>query len=243
MCGLHLGNGAETADLLWPNFTAMRERHEVDGLPETRQEITVVPPSLFDAGNDGDWPMRYIPYNQGGQLPDWALTRPDRPRVCITVGSGGPTFGAVARLQSLLADLGDKDCEAVLTTGGGEIGEMPDNVRVVDWIPLNVLLPTCSAIVHHGGPGTTLAALDAGIPQIVVPFSAEQFNNADLIARSGAGIHRGNGIQPGDNDLSVADLDWALSDEPARKAAARMREEMHAMPLPSTIVPLLENLA
>ncbi|RJQ76040.1 glycosyltransferase [Pseudonocardiaceae bacterium YIM PH 21723] len=242
LCGLHLGRGTGTSELLWPHFTAMRERHGVDQLPRVWQEIIIVPPSLCPVAGDDDWRMRHIPYNQGGQLPDWALVRPPRPRICITVGSVGPTFGAMAQLQRLLTDLGDKDVEAVLTTGGGSVEDVPGNVRLVDWIPLSALLPTCSAILHHGGSGTTLAALDAGIPQVVVPFGADQFSNAELIAKSGAGIQRGNGIRPGDNDLSAADLDWALSDEPTRTAATALREEMHAMPLPPAIVPRLEQL-
>jgi sterol 3beta-glucosyltransferase len=36
------------------------------------------------------------------------------------------------------------------------------------------LLPRCKAIIHHGGAGTTSAGLHAGIPNIVIPFMADQ---------------------------------------------------------------------
>ena len=38
----------------------------------------------------------------------------------------------------------------------------------------DLLLPRCSVVVHHGGAGTTAAALRAGVPQVVVPHAADQ---------------------------------------------------------------------
>lgn len=49
-----------------------------------------------------------------------------------------------------------------------------DLVHVVDSAPHRWLFPRMSAIVHHGGAGTTGAALRAGVPQVVVPFTADQ---------------------------------------------------------------------
>jgi UDP:flavonoid glycosyltransferase YjiC (YdhE family) len=42
------------------------------------------------------------------------------------------------------------------STAHDELGPLPANIRVVGWIPLDDLLPTCTAIVYHGGAGTTL---------------------------------------------------------------------------------------
>ncbi|MFH8589397.1 glycosyltransferase [Streptomyces celluloflavus] len=50
-----------------------------------------------------------------------------------------------------------------------EVGKVPENVRVVDFIPLDALLPSCSATVHRGGFGTAQNALVHGAPQVVVP--------------------------------------------------------------------------
>ncbi len=36
------------------------------------------------------------------------------------------------------------------------------------------LFPRCSVVVHHGGAGTTAAAVRAGVPQVVVPHAADQ---------------------------------------------------------------------
>ena len=40
--------------------------------------------------------------------------------------------------------------------------------------PHDWLLPRCRMIIHHGGAGTTSAGLRAGIPNVVVPFTADQ---------------------------------------------------------------------
>ncbi|HET8989262.1 MAG TPA: nucleotide disphospho-sugar-binding domain-containing protein [Humibacillus sp.] len=50
---------------------------------------------------------------------------------------------------------------------------MPDVIGIGS-APHEVLFPRCAAIVHHGGAGTTAAAVRAGVPQVVVPHAADQ---------------------------------------------------------------------
>ena len=40
------------------------------------------------------------------------------------------------------------------------------------------LFPRCSCVVHHGGLGTTQAALRAGVPSVITPVFGDQFHNA-----------------------------------------------------------------
>lgn len=65
----------------------------------------------------------------------------------------------------------------ILTTGwGGLIGENKSkDIFVLDAVPHDWLFPKVAAIVHHGGAGTTGAALRAGKPQIICPFVGDQF--------------------------------------------------------------------
>jgi UDP:flavonoid glycosyltransferase YjiC (YdhE family) len=44
------------------------------------------------------------------------------------------------------------------------------------------LLETSAAVVHHGGAGTAIAALCAGVPQLVVNGTGDRCHNASLIA-------------------------------------------------------------
>ncbi|MFE9117175.1 glycosyltransferase [Streptomyces sp. NPDC007172] len=68
--------------------------------------------------------------------------------------------------------MADLDVEVVATLNAEQLdalGPTPPNVRAVDFVPLNQLLPSCAAIIHHGGAGTFLTALAHGVPQVVVP--------------------------------------------------------------------------
>ena len=65
---------------------------------------------------------------------------------------------------------------------------LPSTIRHVPFAPFDLLLPWCSAIVHHGGVGTTAAAFAAGCPQLVLPLAWDQPDNAARIAKHGAGI-------------------------------------------------------
>lgn len=65
----------------------------------------------------------------------------------------------------------------ILATGwGGLTGEITSrDIFVLDAVPHDWLFPKVAAIVHHGGAGTTGAALRAGKPQIICPFVGDQF--------------------------------------------------------------------
>jgi UDP:flavonoid glycosyltransferase YjiC (YdhE family) len=64
-------------------------------------------------------------------------------------------------------------------------------VRHRAFAPFRQLLPLCGAIVHHGGIGTTAAALEAGCPQLVLPLAWDQPDNAARVAALGAGVTLG----------------------------------------------------
>ena len=60
---------------------------------------------------------------------------------------------------------------------------LPEHVRTLGYASLHRLLPGCSAIVHHGGVGTTSQALAAGTPQVIRPLAFDQFDNATRVER------------------------------------------------------------
>ena len=64
---------------------------------------------------------------------------------------------------------------------------LPPEIRHTSFAPFGLLLPRCAALVHHGGIGTTAQALSAGIPQIIMPMSHDQFDNAAICRRLGVG--------------------------------------------------------
>jgi UDP:flavonoid glycosyltransferase YjiC (YdhE family) len=68
---------------------------------------------------------------------------------------------------------------------------LPEKVRAYPFAPFRKLLPLCGAIVHHGGIGTSAAALEAGCPQLVAPLAWDQPDNAARVVRLGCGERLG----------------------------------------------------
>ncbi len=97
----------------------------------------------------------------------------------------------------------------VLATGwGGLVADnVPDSIHVIEGAPHDRLFPLMSAVVHHGGAGTTAAGLRAGKPSVICPFFGDQPFWGRRVAELGAGP------QP-----------IALSDLTAERLAAAIRE-------------------
>lgn len=58
--------------------------------------------------------------------------------------------------------------------GGLEPSDLPDSILKIDQAPHDWLFPRVSAVVHHGGAGTTAAGLRAGRPTVICPFFGDQ---------------------------------------------------------------------
>jgi glycosyltransferase (activator-dependent family) len=189
--------------------------------------------------------MRYVPYNGSAVAPEWLLDPPGKPRILLTPGTstirltGGDTVPIAASAQAL-ADL---DVEVVLAVSEAHrdlFGEVPSNVRVVESVPLHLMLPSCAAVVHQGGAGTTLTAAVFGLPQVVIPQIADQVTNAKQVAAAGAGLS----LAADQADAqTVRDSVAKVLGEPSYAAAAgAIREEIRRQPRPADVVHTLEEL-
>ena len=99
-----------------------------------------------------------------------------------------------------------------------ELGPLPANVHVERWVAQASVMPHAAAMVAHGGAGTTLAALAAGVPLVLLPLSADQPINARRVAELGAGLALDGGA------ACVPRLAAAVArvlEEPRYRAAAR----------------------
>lgn len=187
---------------------------------------------------------RFIPYNGGGTtpVPGWILDDPGRPRVCVSWGTttamldGGKTL--VPEVVGALAGL---DVETVLAVGRAELdglGDLPGNVRVAENVPLNLLMPTCDAIVNQAGPGTVLTAAGYAVPQVLVPKTADTPIIAASFNASGACV-----VLDEANAQSIASaVTTVLTDESIRTAARKVRDEIDSAPALSDVVRTLESL-
>jgi sterol 3beta-glucosyltransferase len=80
------------------------------------------------------------------------------------------------RIDKIVRDtLKGTNNRGIILSGWSEVKQhTSDHVLYLNAIPHGWLLPQCKMIIHHGGAGTTSAGLRAGIPNIVVPFTADQ---------------------------------------------------------------------
>jgi sterol 3beta-glucosyltransferase len=64
----------------------------------------------------------------------------------------------------------------ILATGWGGLSavDASDDILVVNSVPHDWLFPQVTAVVHHGGAGTTGSSLRAGKPTVICPFVADQ---------------------------------------------------------------------
>ena len=121
------------------------------------------------------------------------------------------------------------------------LGDVPNNVHIERFVAQSAVLPLVDLIVHHGGTGTVLAALEVGLPQLLLPQGADQFFNAQILTEASAARTLTNDAQqPGTITEAVQAL---LGESPEREAAARVRDEIAAMPSPAEVVPALVELA
>ncbi|MFJ6235384.1 activator-dependent family glycosyltransferase [Streptomyces griseus] len=211
-----------------------------------------MPPWIHRPAGVSYIPLRHVPFNGPSTTPPWAYEPPTRRRVCITLGlahrEGG--FGHSASTRDLLDAVADLDIEVVATFTQDQLEpgqRIPDNVRVADFVPLNVLLPTCSALVHSGGAGAFAAALEHGVPQLIVPTMYWSEKWWGPVAMANGLEERGAGVYVADADQLTAKelrdhLVRVLDEAEFTENAARLRTEMIAMPSPNDIVPVLEKL-
>ena len=172
-----------------------------------------------------------------------AFAESGRPNVYCTLGTFSNTDAGVFR--TVIDAVGSLDIQALLTTGWGlnrdELGSLPANVLVEEYIPQAQALRHADLVVCHGGSGTMLASLAAGLPVVSLPQGADQFINAPWWSRSGAV----DVLQPTDvSPTSLASrISTALEDSDMRLAAASMKQEISRMPPPSEVADRLLELA
>ncbi|MBZ2409382.1 activator-dependent family glycosyltransferase [Streptomyces sp. L06] len=191
-------------------------------------------------------PMRYVPYGGPVSVPRWLWEAPAAPRVALTLGIAATNSfaGYIADVSDILDSLADLDIEVVATIAESEQAKLravPDNVRVVSYVPLHVLLPTCSAVINHAGPGTFLTTALNPVPQVAVPYD---FDEPELARRAEAqGSVLAIRADRATGAKVRADLLRVLNEPRFTEAATALRDEFLALPSPNALVPRLEQLA
>ncbi|KAI9078645.1 hypothetical protein K1719_039394 [Acacia pycnantha] len=109
----------------------------------------------------------------------------------IYVGFGSmPLEDSKKTFDVILEALKDTGQRGIIDRGWGNLGnleEIPEYAFLLEECPHEWLFPQCSAVVHHGGAGTTATGLKAGCPTAIVPFFGDQFFWGDRIYEKGLG--------------------------------------------------------
>jgi UDP:flavonoid glycosyltransferase YjiC (YdhE family) len=107
------------------------------------------------------------------------------------------------------------------------LAPLPPRVRVEQFVRQAHVLPRSVAVISHGGSGTTLGALAHGLPLLLVPQAADQFDNAARAEAAGAAVV----LRPG--EVTAESVRGALGrvlGEPSYRDAARLiQAEIEAM--------------
>lgn len=133
---------------------------------------------------------------------------------------------------------------AVLAAGWGGLkqGSASTNICFVEDVPHDWLLARVTAVVHHGGAGTTAAGLRAGIPSIIAPFGGDQWSWADLVVKAGVGLYVGSGQRLQAKRLAAA-METAVSDPTLRQRAKTFGDAVRAENGIGRAIELIENHA
>lgn len=186
-------------------------------------------------------PVRPVAFAEPGELPEWPRGRYEA-LVYVTLGTA---FGAIPVLKAVATGLASLDVRVLIAAGPSvdvrELAGLPGNVVVRPWVPQAAVLARADVVVHHGGSGTTLGALAAGVPQLIVPQGADQFVNAEVVASAGCGEALSTDqVAP----AVVADAVWRLlKDDLVRSSASLVAEEILRMPTPEEVARRLPQLA
>lgn len=245
----HLVNG-----LVWQSMRAAcnRARSEVAGLPARIRSWTSHPvlygisPTLLP--RPGDWPAHV--HLCGQWSPVTAAWRPspalatflDNGPAPLYVGFGSMRgFDRAAVWRAVFTALDGR--RALVSPGWSDFDgvDVPDNVHVVGDLPHDALFPHVSAVVHHGGSGTSHSATRAGRPSVTVAFAGDQaFWGARLCALGvAAPALSGHRLDAGALARAIA----VAEAEATRRRAVELGEQMRTEDGTGTALALLERHA
>ncbi len=141
-------------------------------------EIDIAGFVFLDLASSYKPPKELKKFLKGGQPP-------------VYIGFGSIVVDDPDKFTSLIFEAVAKaGVRALVSKGWGGLGgekDTPDNVYMLENTPHDWLFPRVSAVVHHGGAGTTAIGLKCGKPTMIVPFFGDQPFWGAMVAKAGAG--------------------------------------------------------
>lgn len=220
--------------LLVPSIPAL------DPLPQGVEHTRYIGP-LVRAGRNGGTLSEELESLQHG-----------RPVVYVTLGGGSESVRAMDLLPLWEAAFSGTGWQVVVSTGGQPLPHRrqgsPD-LRVFPWLPGAATVARADVVLFHGGYGTMMETVRAGVPSVVIPFHAEQEGNGRRLQQVGQALV----LAPSEENLEPLEGRWSggtftllacrhfhvrpqevreavlsiLHDDRYRTAAARMRQQVN----------------
>ena len=172
----------------------------------------------------------------------WEAPEDGRPLVMVSLGTlynERPGF-----FHTCVEAFRDRPWNVLLVLGGGltagQLGSLPENVRVADFVPLADVFPHTDLLVNHGGTSTSMEAFAHGVPVVAIPGMPEPRATARRIAELGLGA----AILPADLTAGrlLDTVDQVLGDEAVRDGLDRMRREIRQAGGPVAAADAIEEL-
>lgn len=241
------------ADVEWGSIEVaadVLESHRTGVVDELRKTpyVSAFPPSLDRSPFRDTRRVRGREAGPPTPLPDW-WDGSDQPLVYVTFGSVIPFLSfAPAAFASVLRAVGQLEARVLFTVGRVDpsaLEPLPANVHVEQWVDQSDVLAEAQLVVCHGGSGTVLGALAAGVPLVNLPHFGDQFANARRIAESGAGVILDAGREVDGRRQPVIELMASriassamsvLGDGSFRSVARRVALEMEGLAPPESVL-------
>ncbi|HWH40499.1 MAG TPA: glycosyltransferase [Usitatibacter sp.] len=184
--------------LLGKGLNDARRRHGLRPIPDVTKHlyeeshfVAAVDRELFPL--DPEWDDRiphvgflYARPNQAALDPDLAAWL-DAGEPPVYVGFGSMMGKGPDRMRGVIvAALGRVGRRGLVSRGWAGLGDaLPPHWRAIGDTPHELLFPRVACVVHHGGSGTTAAALRAGVPQVLAPLILDQYHHAQVLYEQG----------------------------------------------------------
>ena len=130
-----------------------------------------------------------------------------KPTVLISAGTGNYISSEFYRVATKACELLDFAAIAVMQHANQLPNDCSPCVSWIGMLPFRQLMKRVQVVIHHGGLGTLACALEAGVPQLVLPKGADRPDNAERL--QGLGVAE-----------SLAPLKW--QPEPIAEALSRL---------------------
>ncbi|HEX5439711.1 MAG TPA: nucleotide disphospho-sugar-binding domain-containing protein, partial [Ktedonobacterales bacterium] len=117
---------------------------------------------------------------------------------------------------------------------------LPSNVRVEPYAPHVLICPHADLVITHGGHGTVITALKAGVPLVCLPMGRDQADNAARVVWRGAGVRRSS---KADALTLRRAIQQVLGEPRFRESAQRIASGIAHDVAPTQAIAELENLA